>query len=155
MSIQPISCYQIKSQILNYCFHSLLMLLLLLVLLYVMMSTIDQLYIKSRASRKVKKTYRHTASSFIQQPLKRDWVCMYAIVGLLSVRMLECTSTYTYISDEGHQILLLCSFKLISNSPFFFFLILIDQEEQVNSSMNKVRDNMVVQSIIDTKTFGI
>jgi hypothetical protein len=105
--------------------------------------------------KKVKTTYRHTAHSFIQPLLKRDRFCMHAIVGLLSDRMLERSSVYICISDEGHQILLLCSFKLISSSPSLCFLILINQKEQVNSWRNKVRDIIVVQSIIDDKTFGI
>jgi hypothetical protein len=142
---------------LNYYFDSLILSLLLwLVLLCGMMPTTEYLYIKSRASRKkVKTTYRHTAHSFIQPLLKRDRVCMHAIVGLLSDRMLERSSVYICISDEGHQILLLCSFKLISSSPSLCFLILINQKEQVNSWRNKVRDIRVVQSIIDDKTFGI
>jgi hypothetical protein len=52
---------------------------------------------KVKSIKKSKTKHRHTASSFIQQPLKGDWVCMRAIVGLLTVRMLERPSTLIHI----------------------------------------------------------
>jgi hypothetical protein len=146
---------------LSHCLYSSLLLLLLFVVISpIVCHDIDQCSpLHKVKSIKKSQKYKHIDIQLVHLFNSRQREIEFACMPSLGFFLSECLSVrlHLYI-DEGHQILLLYSFKLISSSPsflFFFFLMLIEQKEQVNSWRNKVRDIVVVQSIIDNKTFGI